>query len=187
MTKAEFRSPRTGKKGGNPAARPQVPRLSRKRDIFLAFTIVSLPLLVIAILLLAFVFRAEREIPDNDTDNLELPVNNSLSSDAFYTRKDIGDFLLVGSWASNFATLTIAPFMLLFSYAVAREVALQSDKNHENPSTGLPLLQEILRGAQVGVWHWLAAKTYKRNKALKTSVRAIDFAALGLFVATLLS
>ncbi|KAG7007782.1 hypothetical protein G7Y79_00008g024200 [Physcia stellaris] len=166
MTKAEFRSPRTGKKGGNPAARPQVPRLSRKRDIFLAFTIVSLPLLVIAILLLAFVFRAEREIPDNDTDNLELPVNNSLSSDAFYTRKDIGDFLLVGSWASNFATLTIAPFMLLFSYAVAREVALQSDKNHENPSTGLPLLQEILRGLR---WAYGIGWLRKRTRETKHS------------------
>lgn len=182
MSKAGFQSPQPGKKGGNPAERPQAPRLSRKRDIFLAFTIVSLPLLVIAILLLAFVFLAEREIPDNYTDNPQLPLLNLTSSDAFYTRKDAGDFLLVGSWASNFATLMIAPFMLLFSYAVAREVALQSAQNHENPGAWLPLLQEILRGTHVGIWHWLAVKTCNRDKALKSAVRAIDFAALGLFL-----
>lgn len=185
MSKAGFQSPQPGEKGGNPAEK--APRLSRKRDIFLAFTIVSLPLLVIAILLLAFVFLAEREIPDSSTDDPQLPLLDLTSSDAFYTRRDIGDFLLVGSWASNFATLTIAPFMLLFSYAVAWEVALQSAPNHENPSAWLPVLQEILRGAHVGIWHWLAAKTGQSNKALKIAVRAIDIAALGLFVATLLS
>ena len=51
------KKPKTGTK------RPSTPRLSRKRDIFVAFFVVSFPLLVIAILLLAFIFASDREKP----------------------------------------------------------------------------------------------------------------------------
>ena len=168
------------------------PRLSRKRDLFIAFVIVSLPLLVISILLLAFIFLSDREKPASYAEIPALPFFQYPALDAFYTTVDPGSFLLVGSWASNVAEMIVAPFMLLFSYAVAREI-LQHEKSgneDEDEGTRPPLLRELMRGAHVGVWHWIAQKTYHRpRRALgkEPTLRVVDIAGLGLFMATLLT
>ena len=162
---------------------PSAPRLSRKRDVFLAFVVVSLPLLVIAILLLAFIFLSDRERPATYANIPELPFFQNVSLDAFYTKVDPGSFLLVGSWASNIAEMIVAPFMLLFSYAVAREI-LHATSDHEDAESRPPLLREIMRGAHVGVWHWLAEKTHRRPKSALPVLRVVDVAGLGLFTAT---
>ena len=166
------------------------PRLSRKRDLFLAFVIVSLPLLVIAILLLAFIFLSDRERPASYAEIRDLPFFEHPPLNAFYTKVDPGSFLLVGSWASNIAEIVVAPFMVLFSYAVAREVLQHATDDHENARSRPPLLREIMRGAHVGVWHWVAQKTYKRPKNVlgkRPVLRVVDVAGLGLFAATLLT
>lgn len=90
------------------------PRLSRKRDLVLAFVIVSLPLLVISILLLAFISLPDREIPASYAEITALPYIKYPSLDAFHTNKDHGCFSLVGSWASNIAEMVVVVFMLLF-------------------------------------------------------------------------
>lgn len=174
----------------NHTEKPSTPRLSRKRDIFLAFVIVSLPLLVIAILLLVFIFNSDRERPALYVPSTNLPFAKDLPLDAFYTRVDPGDFLLVGSWASNIAAIVVAPFMLLFSYAVAREILQHTPDDHEDGGTQPPLLREIMRGAHVGMWHWVAQKTYKRPKSAvgkEPVLRVVDVAGIGLFTATLLT
>ena len=170
------------------SAQVSAPQLSRKRDILLAFFIVSLPLLLIAILLLAFIFHYR----ENPTSFLEIPALplEHLSPNAFYTSVDAGNFLLVGSWASNIATIVVAPFMVLFSYAVAREILQHTTGNHENTEARPPLLREIMRGAHLGMWHWVAQKTYKRPKGTlgrEPVLRVVDVAGLGLFTATLLA
>ena len=166
------------------------PRLSRKRDILLAFVIVSLPLLVLAILLLAFVFLHDREEPASFTGTRELPVIYP-ASNAFYSRVDVGDFLIVSTWASNVAEIVVAPFMVLFSYAVAREILQHEARDHrEDRGSQPPLLREIMRGAHAGVWHWAAEKTYRRPKGAlgnKRILRVVDIAGVGLFTATLLT
>lgn len=181
--------PRSGKTddytGQNPA-----PRLSRKRDLFFAFVIVSFPLLVISILLLAFVFLSYRERPASYAEIPVLPFSYYPSLDSFYTTVDSGSFLLVGSWASNIAEMVVAPFMVLFSYAVAREILHNAESDQENPRSRPPLLREIMRGAHVGVWHWVAQKTYRRPKRAlgrEPLLRVVDIAGIGLFTATLLT
>ena len=178
---------RSGKRNNH--KEPASPRLSRKRDLLLAFVIVSLPLLVIAILLLAFIFLSDREIPASYTEILALPFFEYPPLDAFYTQVDPGSFLLVGSWASNIAEMVVAPFMVLFSYAVAREILQNAASDDEDAGSRPPLLREIMRGAHVGVWHWVAQKTYKRPKRAlgKRILRVVDIAGLGLFTATLLT
>lgn len=186
-TLAFLRPPRKRNDPSNPVS---APRLSRKRDILLAFFMVSLPLLVISILLLAFIFRPDREKPASFMEIPTLPFLEHLPSNAFYTSVDVGDFLLVGSWASNIATIIVAPFMVLFSYAVARELLQHTTGNHEITGSRPPLLREILRGAHGGVWHWIAQKTYKRPKGGfggEPILRVVDVAGLGLFTATLLT
>lgn len=170
---------------------PSAPRLSRKRDILLAFVIVSLPLLVISILLLAFIFLSDRERPASYAEIPVLPFLDYPSPHAFYTKVEPGSFLLVGSWASNIAEMVVAPFMVLFSYAVAREILLHATSDDEEEAGSRPpLLREIMRGAHVGIWHWVAQKTYKRPKRAlgkEPALHIVDIAGLGLFTATLLT
>ena len=181
---------RSGKRKDGKEQASAAPRLSRKRDILLAFVIVSLPLLVLAILLLAFIFLNDRERPASYTGTPELPFEY-LPSNAFYSKVDLGDFLLVSTWASNVAEIVVAPFMVLFSYAVAREILqLEARDNRDDGGSQPPLLREIMRGAHVGVWHWAAEKTYRRPKGAlgnKRSLRVVDIAGVGLFTATLLT
>ena len=177
-------------KGNHHTEQSSAPPLSRKRDLFIAFVVVSLPLLVISILLLAFVFLSYREIPASYVEIPALPFFQYPALDAFYTTVDPGSFLLVGSWASNVAEMVVAPFMLLFSYAVAREILQYEKSGYEDEGTRPPLLRELMRGAHVGVWHWIAQKTYARPRRAfgkEPILRVLDIAGLGLATATLLT
>ena len=172
----------------NEKEKAAAPRLSRKRDLFLAFVIVSLPLLVIAILLLIFSIYY-RENPASYTGTSLLPVQN-YSTDAFYTTVDPGNFLLVGSWASNIAAIIVAPFMVLFSYAVAREIIQQEKNGPEGSGLRPPLLREIMRGAHVGTWHWVRQNVFNRSTSMRGKgplLRPVDVAGIGLVIATLLA
>lgn len=123
-------------------------RLTRKKDLILAFAIVSLPLLVIAIILLAFVFApAHHVILDPSVGSPQLPAFDAVPSNAYFTLISPGKFLLLGSWASNIAELVVAPFMLLFSYAVAREILQQSSIHSETTDAHPSLLRELMNGA----------------------------------------
>lgn len=191
-------------KQGDDGEQASAPRLSRKRDLWLAFVVVSLPLLVIAISLLAFTFH-DREQPLLYPEDDRLPFSRPPSLRPFYTNVASGSFLLVASWASNIAGFVIAPFMVLFSYAVAREIVLHPTGDYEYaqshppllrqimegaPQSHPPLLREIMRGARVGVWHWVAQKTYQRPKRAvgnEPILRVVDVAGIGLFTATLLT
>ena len=180
---------RKSEKQGDHGKQASTPRLSRKRDLWLAFVIVSLPLLVISILLLAFTFH-DREKPPLYPEDPRLPFSNPPSLHPFYTNVAPGSFLLVASWASNIAGFVIAPFMVLFSYAVAREIILHPTGDYEDAQSQPPLLREIMRGAHVGVWHWVAQKTYRRPKRAvgkEPILRVVDVAGIGLFTATLLT
>lgn len=122
-------------------------RLTRKRDLFLAFAIVSLPLLAIALLLIGFIFNtSERQRPDRSVETPELPIVYYDTKIAYYTGVNPGPFLLLGSWASNIAEIVVAPFMVIFSYAVAREVLQGSIRHGTTSDIRPPFLSEIIRG-----------------------------------------
>ena len=123
-------------------------QLTRKRYLLLAFAIVSFPTLAIGFLLIGFVFKtSERERPNHPLGTTDFPVPSSYTSDAYYTDIPVGSFLLVSSWASNVAEIIVSPFMVLFSYIVAREHFQASTREDANPDILLPSLREILRGA----------------------------------------
>jgi len=125
--------------------RDKTPRLSRKRDLLLAFATVSLPLLILALILVSFVFNVSaRERPDFFVGTPELPVILYDIAPAFYTDITTGSFLLLGSWASNIAEIVIAPFMVIFSYAVAREVLRESTENSAMSDQRPPVLSQII-------------------------------------------
>ena len=122
--------------------------LGGKWEIILAFLFVSLPLLLIALLLIGFVFNAsDREKPsDLSIGTPDLPIVQYDTTNAYYTGIKPGSFLLLGSWASNIAEIVVAPFMVIFSYAVAHEIIQNSLKNDVKPDIDQPLLSDIMRG-----------------------------------------
>lgn len=126
---------------------------TRKRDLLLAFVTVSLPLLAIASILLGFVFSPSKRIKlDSALDTTNAPESDGVKiPSAYYTMISPGSFLLLATWASNFAAIVIAPFMVLFSYAVAREGLQYSLSRNEADLTSEyehpPLLREMMRGA----------------------------------------
>ena len=125
----------------------KTPRLTRKRDVLLASTIVSLPLLAIALVLIGFAFNpSQRERPDLSVGTWELPVEPYDTGRFFYTGISPGSFLLLGSWASNIATVCVAPFMVIFSYAVAREILQESLKDRAAVDSHPTYLKEMIRG-----------------------------------------
>jgi len=108
----------------------------------------GLPLLNIALILVSFVFNVSaRERPDLSVGTSELPVIIYDTATAFYTGITPGSFLLLGSWASNIAKIAIAPFMVIFSYAVAREVLRESIEDSTMTDQRPPVLSEIIRGS----------------------------------------
>lgn len=122
-------------------------RLTRKRDVLLAFTTVSLPLLAIALILIGLIFNAsERERPDLSVGTDQLPIIPYDTSGLYYTGTSPGSFLLLGSWASNIATICVAPFMIIFSYAVAREILQESTKDRTMSNSHPTYLKEMMRG-----------------------------------------
>ena len=149
--------------------------------------LVSLPLLVIAVLLLAFVFLSDREKPAEYIEIRYLPFFSIPPLDSFYTKVPPGSFLLVGSWASNIAEVVVAPFMVLFSYAVARE-SLQHSAEGRADSVARPLLlREIMRGTHIAIWDWIGEKTKKQVRADGKAplLTEMDVAGFGLFTASL--
>lgn len=184
-SKLWFRKP----KNTNTTVKTKVPRLSRKPDLCLAFIVVSLPLLLISVILLAFVFLNDREKPADYLAISELPFLELPSLDACYTVVSPGSFLLAGSWASNIAEIVVAPFMVLFSYAVARESVQRSLKDPEDSSAPTSLLRETMQGTYLGIWHWVAQKTKESTGARGKApcFRVVDLAGLGLFTATVLT
>ena len=124
------------------------PQLTGKRYLLLAFSIVSFPTLAISFLLIGFVFKtSERERPNDPPGTTDLPVTPSYTSDAYYTDIRPGSFLLVSSWASNVAEIVVSPFMVIFSYIVARETFQASTRDDATSDILLPSLREMLRGA----------------------------------------
>ena len=102
----------------------------------------------------------------------------------------MGSFLLIGSWASNIAEMLVAPFMLLFSYAVAREMLQHPTNDSDFRDSRSPLLREMIRGSHVATWQYFAEQTYKRgnrSRAKPSDRRVVDIAASGLVTATLLT
>ena len=167
----------------------KAPRLSRKRDLAFAFVVVSLPLLAISLVLLLFVFVAHRERPAVASDP-RLPSLQYFSPWFYYPTTGIGGFLLIGSWASTVAQWVVAPFMVLFSYVVAREILLHSTQEDQSADIYPAHLREIMRGSYTSVWQWLKPKMtpWKHSPDQKPSEsRAVNMAGFGLSVAFLLS
>ncbi|KAL6715332.1 hypothetical protein ACLMJK_007598 [Lecanora helva] len=104
---------------------------------------------------------------------------NYSTSAAYYTGITPGSFLLLGSWASNVAELAVAPFMVIFSYTVAREFLHEPGKDPVNSGVPPPFLSEIMRGSH--------GRKDKIPRQADLNLRVVNVAGFGFFAATLLT
>lgn len=123
------------------------PWLTRKRDLLFAFSIVSLPLLAITIIILVFVFEPDRHLHQiRSTDETNLPIPDQGFSKLYWTSHKSGPFLLLSSWASNIAAVVAAPFMMICSYVVAEEAIRNSSTDAREQEHVPHFFNEVLRG-----------------------------------------
>jgi hypothetical protein len=99
--------------------------------IALAFGTVFLPLVLVATLLCLFVTLPLWTIYDQPEENANLPIT-PLDSSVFLTTVYSNKVILTSSFASNIAQFAATPFLLLFSFLVALELANRHEANDED-------------------------------------------------------
>ena len=125
----------------------------RKRELLIAFAFIFVPMAAVAFTLIAFVYYEKDRVRFNRESNgtPQLPAFPVPPANAYYTKLLIGGFLLVSSWGSTAAGIVFAPFMLLFSFVVARELVKRYDPDIPTTKQDEYLLKEILSGSWNGV------------------------------------
>jgi hypothetical protein len=119
-----------------PTKNSQITERERSWELLLTSGMLLGPTLGIPLILLAFVFYTDKRVTFNEHGTRALPVNlSSISNSSYFTSIRATKFVLVSSWASTVSQFVIPPFMLPFSFFIAREITRQCDA----PST----IQEI--------------------------------------------
>lgn len=170
-------------------------KAGRKRELLIAFAFIFVPMAAVAFTLIAFVYYEKDRIHFNRESGgtPELPAVPVPPSNSYYTKLLIGAFLLVSSWGSTAAGIVFAPFMLLFSFVVARELVSKYDPDIPTTKQDEYLLKEILSGSWNGVLHWVehgASRLVGREHGptkLSTERRATHMAGAGLVGTGILS
>ena len=143
--------------GQNDEEKPGPRERYKLRDLFLVLSILFFSMLAISLLLLAFLFWSSLHIVFEDNGTPELPVNLSrVSNSSYYTVIGPSRVALVSGWASHASFFVMPYFMILFSYFVAREVALKrpSVETIDGTREMHDLLQSLLKGAWREIWTW---------------------------------
>jgi hypothetical protein len=140
------------------------------------------PMLGIPLILLAFVFYSDKHVTFKEHGTTALPANqSSVSHSSYYTSVDATEFVLVSSWASTASQFVIPPFMLLFSFFVAREITRQCDAPSTVQEVSDHMLQGLLKGSWPELWAWV--KYTARRERRSSELRALHVAAVGSVLA----
>jgi len=141
--------------GNTDKTHEQTPR-SRTFELLVAFGLIFIPMSLVAFVLIGFVYYPKDRLRFDRGMNgtLELPATGMPPYDAYYTTLSAGRFLLLASWASTWAGVVVAPFMLLFSFVVARELTRFYRRKPPERDHDSHLLREILGGSWGGLLHW---------------------------------
>ncbi|OCL02135.1 hypothetical protein AOQ84DRAFT_424282 [Glonium stellatum] len=154
---------------------------SKPIHLLVAFVVLFIPMVALPLLLIAFVYiPAYRQyFPNNGTP--ELPVNlSAVSNSSYYTYVNGTTITLVSSWAPNMAQFGTAPFMFIFSFLVAFELA--SERNHSATHDN-DILLGLLQGGWQGILEWI--KSVLHGNRVKD--RAIHVAAIGALLSCIFS
>ncbi|KAH7389682.1 hypothetical protein DE146DRAFT_791684 [Phaeosphaeria sp. MPI-PUGE-AT-0046c] len=138
----------------NPRSR-SAPRLVQ---VALAFAIVFCPLVLVATLLCLFITLPRWTAENVPETNPNLPVH-PLDDSVLWTNIRTNHVALTSSFASNIAQFAASPFLLLFSFLVALEIAKRNEDMDPAATKLLQSNQKIWTVYQI----WRTRKTQKAN------------------------
>jgi hypothetical protein len=154
--------------------------ISRLFQIAFAFTTVFCPLVLVATLLCLFVTVPIWTIQNPREENKNLPIE-PLDDSVFLTKIISNRVTLTSSFASNIAQFAASPFLLLFSFLVALELA----KRHQAMDEGVT---QLLRGDQSSLFNWVVHQSWRaRNTKRVNGTSIAGFGALLSLVLTYVS
>ena len=146
--------------------------------VALAFALVFVPMLSIVLLLVGLTTWHRVRVFDESTPTL--PVSWNPPSDSFYPLVSPGEFSLVASWASTVVNIVAAPFIFLFAFLIAKDIAQRRGREHlpyaQHEHPHMRTVREYLR---VGTPNWLW-KWWKERRVRK------EFFASSTFITTLI-
>jgi len=148
-------------------------------NVAIAFFITFFPLVIIATLLCLFVLLPDWTVYNPPQTNASLPIE-PLGGSVFVTTVFSGKISLASSWASNIGQFAIAPFLLLFSFLVAYELA----NHHETSEEECDSAKQLLRGGKTSLFKWVINRA--RNRGAYAKGKGIRAAAIGVTIAFIL-
>jgi hypothetical protein len=184
--KSSNESPQVARESEEVPSSPGPERYNTK-DLLLLLTLFFGPMIIVSIALLTLlVFRTRWHIRFNQDDGSnELPIDLTMvSNDSYYTEISQGKVSLVSGWASHAAIFVMPYFMILFSYCVAREVALKrpTEETINNTREIHDLLYGLLKGVWKDTWAWFKFTFQERRSETVDNVRALHLAAVGMMI-----
>ena len=173
-------------KGSEENPRPPTSERYTTKDLLIRLAIIFFPMVIVSIFLLVLLVIPQGwrvYFKDNGTN--ELPVNlTMISNNSYYTSISQGRVSVVSGWASHAASFVMPYFMVLFSYCVAREVALKRPPAETINNTRE--IHDLLHGLLTGVWKdtftWVKFTWQGRRHESVDSVRALHLAAIGMMI-----
>jgi hypothetical protein len=126
-------------------------------EIFLALLILTIPLLVLAGVLLSLIF-SNRVVQSSAAGSL-IPCASTEKAGVYYVDYDATRLITVASWASSLAPLLPSLVMTLLSFRIAaimkRKPAVAGETKKGLPTPyQLSLLMELFNGSVIALWNW---------------------------------
>ena len=151
----------------------------------LMFTVLFIPMLAIPLLLLGLVLWDYVKFT-NEEDQI-LPSLNGAPSYNWYTLVSPSQFALVSSWASTIIGNVSAPFLILFSFLVARPLARASEDDYsDGVSSGRredleSRIREILHSrTYMKLWKWIKSFIPGSSKAISDEATLVAILGVGI-------
>lgn len=139
-------------------SRSNVSMRGRTKEILLAFSIMTIPLICFSALLLGLLFHFRVKPSGSISSNLSFDTDYN-ESNVIYIRMSATTFTTIASWSSTVAPLLVGFAVTLVSYPVAKSILVAAQKNDvvQLPTPfQLSLVLRILSGGYAGsLLSWL--------------------------------
>jgi hypothetical protein len=167
---------------------PEPPASERytTKDLLIRLAFIFFPMVIVSIFLLVLLVIPQGwRVYFEDNGTTELPVNFTMvSNNSYYTSISQGRVSIVSGWASHAAFFVMPYFMILFSYCVAREVALKRPAAETINNTRE--IHDLLHGLLTGAWKdtltWVKFTWQGKRHETVDHIRALHLAAVGMII-----
>jgi peptidoglycan biosynthesis protein MviN/MurJ (putative lipid II flippase) len=147
-----FNEPPLVGRGSDENPEPRASERYTTKDLLIRLAIIFFPMIIVStFLLVLLVIPQGWRVFFEDIGTTELPVNFTMvSNNSYYTSISQGRVSIVSGWASHAAFFVTPYFMILFSYCVAHEVALERPAAETINNTRE--IYDLLHGLLTGAW-----------------------------------